>query len=356
MAPWFGDEEANAVFQYMKSGGWLTEHKMTKEFENSIATYTGSKFVTAVSNGTVSLFVALLALGVGPGDEVLVPDYTMIATANAVHLTGAKPILVDVEPESLCIDPLAMESAITERTKAVMFTNINGRSPKIFDVLHIAEERKILVIEDAAQSLGSRVGGKHLGTLGKVGSFSFSTPKIITTGQGGALLTDDEELDHRIRMIKDFGRPRGGVDQYEILGYNFKFTDLQAVVGIEQMKKLEARVVRKKAIYRLYEETLKGIDQIQFIPTDLRDVSPWFIDILAERRDQLMAHLKSREIGSRPFYPPIHTQIHYATNAGSFPTATRASKLGLWLPSSSFLSDEQILEVCDEIRKFYLKG
>ena len=357
MEPWIGEEEKLAVIEYLDSGGWLTEFKHTREFERMIADYVGSKYVSVVNNGTISLFIALMALGIKNGEEVIVPDYTMIASANAAILAGAKPVLVDIDRTNLCLDLDLVEKAITPKTKVIMLVTINGRYPEMEKFVKFAHDRNLFLIEDAAQSLGSRYKGKHLGTFGDVGSFSFSAPKVITTGQGGALVTDSEEIYAKILKIKDFGRAQGGVDYHETMGYNFKFTDLQAVIGIEQMKKLDWRVKRKKGMYKLYKDLLEDVEGIEFINTNLEDASPWFIDILIEsgkkERDKLASFLDEREIGTRPFYPAIHTQPPYSWVKGDFKNSEYVSTRGLWLPSASFLSDEDIRKVCAEIRNFF---
>jgi perosamine synthetase len=360
MEPWIGKEEEKALVNYLRSGGWLTEYKKTQEFEKEIADYVGSKHASVVSNGTVSLFISLMALGVGKGDEVLVPDFTMIASANAVILAGAKPVLVDINPNNLCLDLEKAEKSLTRKTKAMMFVNINGRSPNMKNIVSFCKKRKIYLVEDAAQALGSRWHGKHLGTFGIIGSFSFSVPKIITTGQGGALVTDDDKLIEKIRKIKDFGRKKSGVDEHVDLGYNFKFTDLQAVIGIEQMKKLPIRVKRKKEIFALYQKELSGVGEVKFIDTNLIDTSPWFIDVLVENRKLLISYLVQKGIGCRPFYPPIHTQVPYSGwmeyQDSKFSVSEEISRRGLWLPSSSFLSNSDIKETCRQIKSFYEKN
>lgn len=218
-----------------------------------------------------------------------------------------------------------------------------------------ARKHDLYLVEDAAQSLGSKCGEKHLGTFGDVGSLSFSVPKIITTGQGGALLTDSEELYRNIAMIKDFGRTKSGVDYHEVMGFNFKFTDIQAIIGIEQMKKLDWRVKRKKEIYKLYTDLLNGLEKAEFIETNLRDTAPWFIDIMIKGgrsvRERLASALDRDGIGTRPFYPAIHTQPPYSVVKGDFKNAEYVSESGLWLPSSSFLSDEDVERVCQAIRR-----
>lgn len=355
MAPWFADEERQAVAAYMASGGWLTEFAQTRTFEDMIADYVGCRHVVALSNGTVSLIVALLALGIGHGDEVLVPDYTMIASANAVLLAGAAPVLVDVDRRTLCLDLEQAKAALTFRTRAMIFVPINGRAGSMHEVVGFCRDHDLLLVEDAAQALGSRSHGQHLGTFGNLGSLSFSVPKVITTGQGGALLVNEDALYARVVRIKDFGRPRSGVDYHQIIGYNFKFTDLQAVIGIEQMKKLPWRVERKKSIYRLYRDQLERVPEVEFVSTDLTDVSPWFIDVLVppECREGLMTFLADREIGTRPFYPAIHTQPPYSHVTGDFPVAGDVSRRGVWLPSSASLTDGDVAYVCEQVQEYF---
>lgn len=366
MQPQIGKEEQQAVTSYLKSGGWLTEYKKTEEFEQMIAKFTGAKYACCVNNGTVSLFIALQALGIGLGDEVIVPNFTMIASANAVILAGAKPVLVDITREDLCINLDLIQKVITKKTKALMFVSLNGRSPNMDSIVSFCKANNLYLIEDAAQSLGATWKGKHLGMFGEIGSFSFSTPKIITTGQGGALVTNSSTLIKKIRQIKDFGRLKSGVDEHIALGYNFKFTDLQAVIGIEQMKKLPLRIERKKQIYSLYTKSLSSLKQIQFIQTDLKQTPPWFIDVLVEKKEKLIEYLAKNQIGTRPFYPPIHTQAPYKNwseykqslrskdlKNKHFPVSQEISKKGLWLPSSVSLTDKTIVNICKSIKKFY---
>lgn len=359
MEPWYGKEEKKAVLDYLDSGGWLMEFKKTEEFEKMICEYTGAKYCSVVSNGTISLFLALKALGIKNRDEVIVPDYTMIATPNAVMMVGAKPVFVDVD-DSLCLNTELVKKAITTRTKAVIHVSINGRAGDLNNLKKLCKDNKIHLVEDAAQSLGSFHKGKHLGRFGEFGSFSFSMPKIITTGQGGALITDSGELYNRVEKLKDFGRIKTGVDWHDTLGWNFKFTDLQAVLGIEQMKKLPERVKRKKVMLALYYKLLKNVKKIKLIETS-PETSPWFIEVLVPDPVVLQNYLKERGIGSRLFYPAIHAQPIYQTNKGrfdkftasKFPVATNISNHGLWLPSSSFLRDSDIRKVCREINNFY---
>ena len=353
MEPSFDEKERDALYSYMESGGWVTEFKKTREFEQSIVDFTGSKYCSVVCNGTISLSVALMACGVTIGDEVIVPDYTMVATANAVELIGAKSVFVDIEEESLGMDFESLKAAITEKTKAVILVSINGRYPRDLDkIVLYCKEKHLYLIEDAAQSLGSYYHDKHLGRYGDIGCFSFSAPKIITTGQGGALITDNEELFERIKQIRDFGREKSGSDHYLVKGWNFKFTDIQAVIGLEQMKKLPERIQRKKEMGKRYEQRLKNINKIKLINTDYAATVPWFFDILCEQRNELMIYLKERGIGTREFYPALHAEPAFGYK-GEYPVAEKISKQGIWLPSSVKVNDEQIDYICHCIKLFY---
>lgn len=354
MEPWIGEEEKEEVIKVLDSG-WITEAGKTKEFEEMIAQFVGSRYSHMLSNGTVTLFAGLKALGVGVGDEVIVPDFTMVASPNSVVMAGATPILVDIEKNNLCLDLDEVEKKITNKTKAIMSVPINGRAPDMDRLLSIAREQKIPVIEDAAQAFGSYYKGKHLGTFGDMGSFSFSTPKVITTGQGGALVTDSKELSDKIVRIKDFGRIDRNTQDHDEIGFNFKFTDIQAALGIAQMKKLEWRLKRKKEMYKLYQESLKNVAKVKFFPTDLIQTSPWFIDILVDDPVKLSGYLKSKDIGTRLFYPAIHTTKPYKGQE-KFPNSLWAAAHGLWLPSSTFLADSDIISICQHIKEFYEKN
>ena len=355
MEPWFDEAEANAVAEYMRGGGWVMEFKKTEELERMIAEYVGISYCVMTTNGTISLTLALLALGLKAGDEVLVPDFTMIASPNSAVLVGIKPVLVDIDQETLCMDLEKAAALITPRVKALMYVAFNGRSADMERVVEFCKKHKLYLVEDAAQALGSFSKGKHLGAFGDIGSFSFSVPKIITTGQGGALVTHSEELYKNLKKMKDFGREKGGSDFHDAWGWNFKFTDIQAVIGIEQMRKLPWRVERKKEIWGRYKSGLKAMSQVEFIPTSLTDTSPWFVEIFVENPDALSAHLKEHGIGSRRVYPAIHTQKIYRDQyAGKgFPVSERAASRGLWLPSSSKLADGGIDIVVGAVKEYY---
>jgi len=352
--PWVGIRERAALDRYIRSGGWLTEFNKTQEFEKIVARFLGVKYAIATNNGTVALFLALRAVGIKNGDEVIVPDFTMIATPNAVVLAGATPVLAEIEKDSLCLDSKKLRR--TKKTKALIYVSINGRAGNIEAVKRWCAKNKIHFIEDACQAFGSKQGGKFLGTFGELGCFSMSPHKIITTGQGGFVVTNSKNLYEKVKRLKDFGRLKGGEDYHETLGFNFKFTDVQAVLGIGQIANIKERISRKKKLFKLYQKELSDVKEVEFIKTNLKHTTPWFVDILvpAKNRSALIKHLKKHNIGSRPFYPPINTQPIYKRYAKTkFPVSKQLSAQGVWLPSSLTLTKKEVQLVCRRIREFF---
>ena len=386
MCPWTDDEEADAIYRYMKSGGWLTEFKANAKFEKELAAFTGHKHAITLSNGTVTLSIALITVGVTVGDEVILPNWTMAATPAAIKLIGAVPIFVDVDAETGCIDVDQAMAAVTPRTKAMFHVSLNARSNNVGELARRCKQKGIFLIEDSAQALGSYHNGLHLGNYGCIASFSFSPPKIITTAQGGSLHTNDDAHAARIHKLKDFGRIGGGIDFHELVGWNHKFTDIQATLGLVQMKKLPWRVNRMGQIWNKYRTCLKpSIDAGHFqfgMPVHdhkkARELKsggkeqgwiPWFVDIFVKKapssmrsktnvevRAALKAYLKSQGLGSREVYPPLHTQGCYPEwhgEGGKFPVCMQYCPVGLWLPSSTAITDPQIERVCNDVNAFF---
>ena len=357
MEPLYGKAEKEAVAKYLDSGAWLMEHKKTRELEQMICDRTGSKYCHMMPNGTLTLMAGLKALGVDFGDEVIVPDYTIIASATCASYIGAKPVFVDVEPETFAIDVNHLKQSITEKTAAIVLVHMNARPARDWvEIFDLAQEKGIPIVEDSAQCLGSYYNCEeakiHMGTLGAVGSFSFSMSKIITMGCGGAVITDDEDISNEIKLMKNFGRLHGGRDVNIYPGIDLKFNDTQAVIGIEQMKTLDWRIKRKKEMYTLFKEQLE--DVVGFVKTDLKYTCPWMHDIMLdnpEQREKLIKHLKSKGIETRKFYPAIHSQEAYAVKGTRYYVAGHISKRGLFLPSALTLTDEDIMYVCNEVKK-----
>lgn len=356
--PWWvpkiGDEEMPFIAEALKND-FPNQGPLTEKFESQLKDLLGCKHAIAVTSGTTALFLALKALDIGAGDEVIVPDFTFIATANAVQMTGAKSILVDIDPVTLNMDVASFERAITPHTKAVIPVHVSGRGCNMEALTEISSTHNVKIVEDAAEALSSKYQGKFLGTLGALGCFSFSAHKTITTGQGGLIVTDDDGLAQKIVMLKDQGRPvrgTGGDDIHDEVGYNFKFTDLQAAVGLGQLKYLETRAGRMRAINSLYKERLTDVQQIKLLDFN-KDELPQWTDALVEDRDQLVDHLAGKGIDCRKFWRPLHTQKPYKGADDLFPNATSNADKALWLPSAFTLEDSDIKNVCEEIKSFY---
>lgn len=356
--PQMGGGELARVAAVIESN-YLNDGDVTTAFERRIAELFGAKHAVATTSGTTAIFLAVAAAGAGPGDEVIVPDVTFIATANAVRLTGATPVLVDIDPRTLNIDVEQTRQAITPYTKAIVPVHVSGRGADMDALVALGREHGVAIIEDAAEALLSRSGGKQLGTIGEAGCLSFSPNKTITTGQGGIVLTNDDGFEARLRGLKDHGRPvrgTGGNDLHPTLGYNFKMTNLQAAVGLAQAEFLETRVGRLRRIYRAYRDGLNGISGIMVPGFDVENgETPQWVDIVAERRDELVAYLLERNMHCRPFWYPIHTQQPYRRPDAQFPNSTRLMAQALWLPSALSLTDDDVAAVCAAIKAFYAK-
>lgn len=349
--PNFDTKEASACYDYLANpDNFYTEFKKTEELEKMICDFIGCKHCIMTVNGNVALILALLSLNIGQGDDVLVPNYTMIASINSIKMVGANPIIIDVDPETLTITKETIEQHCTPNTKAVMHVSLNNRSKDIRGITEYCKSKNMKLIEDAAQSLGCFIDNQHYGTFGDVGCFSLSTPKIISTGQGGFLVCDDDTLAANIRMIKNFGRKSGGVDIFETFGINFKYTDIQAVIGMEQMKKLPERIHRLREIFDIYYGRIGTL--CNMIPPQTDSWIPWFIDIFVENREELIDFLKKHNIQTRPTYPEINkTPMYYSEE--TLPISNHISTNGLFLPTHTLLTDTEIHYICDIITVFY---
>ena len=353
--PQVGREELGLVAEVLESS-FLNDGEVTDLFEKRLASVLGAKHVITTTSGTTALFAALVAVGIKPGDEVLVPDVTFIATANAVTMAGGTPMLVDVEPDTLTISPAAAAKAITRKTRAILPVHLSGRAADMNALGPLARRYDLRIIEDAAEAFGSRYhDGRSLGTIGEVGCFSFSPNKLITTGQGGAVATNDDGIASRLREIKDQGRPKrgtGGDDTHVSVGFNFKFTNLQAAVGIGQLEMFPGRRLRMREIYRHYVTQLRELENVRILGFAEGELPLW-IDAICGARDQLDAHLQEQNIHGRRFWHPLHTQAPYRRPDAQFPVSSAAARDAFWLPSSFLMADEQIDRVCGSIRSFY---
>jgi perosamine synthetase len=351
--PNFDEKEAVACYNYMKDGvNFITEFKQTEELEKMICTFTGAKHTIMTTSGNMALVLALMGYEFPSGSEIIVPNYTMIASINSIKMAGYKPVIIDVDKDTLTISKSIIETAITPATRAVMHVSLNNRHSNMNEIVELCKQKGIELIEDAAQSLGCFIDGKHFGTFGSIGCFSLSTPKIISTGQGGFCVTNSDELARKMRMIKNFGRVSGGIDIFEIFGINMKFTDIQAVIGIEQMKKLPDRITRMRQIYDKYYDCLKDNSSIRMIEPTFNGWIPWFVDIFINKRDDLMNFLKIHNIQTRSTYPEINKTPMYNDDK-EFAISKYVSDNGLFLPSHTVLTDTEIEHICKLINIFF---
>ena len=346
-----------ALIKGVIESNFLNDGDVTDRFAEAIAKLSGAEFSVGVTSGTAAIYLSLMAIGVGHDDEVIVPDITFIATANAVTMTGAVPVLADVDPETLNLSVKAMEMAFTSKTKAVVPVHVSGRAAEIEKIVQIAAKGGIAVVEDAAEGFCSRFKNRCLGTFGNTGCFSFSPNKMITTGQGGVIVTNDETIFHRLRELKDQGRPvrgTGGADVHVSLGFNFKLTNLQAAVGLAQLEKLSSRMERLRRTYSIYRDELARTNGIRILPFNIEaGEQPQWIDALAERRDELDEFLAKNAASCRRFWFPLHTQKPYLRNESDFPNSTRVGKKAIWLPSAFQMSEDDVRAVCKLITRFY---
>ena len=353
--PCIGEEELNNVIEAVKSGWISSKGEFIINFEKNFAKYCNVDYGIAVSNGTVALHLALAALGIKKGDEVIVPTLTFIATANAVRYCNAKPVFVDSRLDYWCIDPEKIEEKITDNTKAIIPVHLYGHPCDMEAINDIAQDHNLYVIEDAAEAHGAEYKGKKVGSLGDISCFSFYGNKIITTGEGGMCLTDNEELTEKMRILRDHGMNPNKRYWYDVMGFNYRMTNLQAAVGVAQTEKLDKFIEKKREIAKIYNSGLKDIDGIT-LPPEMEWVKNvyWMYSILIEtgfgtNRDQLIQLLGKKGIETRPFFYPVHIQPQYRKYGGAFPIAEGLSKEGINLPSGVTLKKSGVKYIVDTI-------
>ena len=348
--PCICEEELKNVVETVKSGWISSKGKFIEEFEKKFARYCGVKYGIATANGTVALHLALKALGVGKGDEVIVPTLTFVATANAVTYCNAKPVFVDSHPDYWCIDPEKIEEKITKNTKAVIVVHLYGHPCDMDWIKDMAEDHGLYVIEDAAEAHGAEYKGNKVGSFGNISCFSFYGNKIMTTGEGGMCLTSDEELAEKMRVLRDHGMSKERKYWHEIVGFNYRMTNLQAAIGVAQLKKLDRFVERKRQIAKWYAEGLEDLAEKGLITLHPEmkwaKCVYWMYSILIEEkaginRDELMRKLEENGIETRPFFVPMHVLPIYG-NGGKLPVAEELARKGINLPTSIKLNKNMI--------------
>jgi len=353
--PVIGEEEKALVLEGLASGWISSIGKYIKEFEENFAEYCQVKYGITTSNGTTALHLAVIAADIGPGDEVIIPSLTFVATANAVKYVGGKPIFVDSEMDTWNIDPEKVKEKITRRTKAIIPVHLYGHPVNMEIILSIARKYGIKIIEDAAESHGAEYRGRKVGGLGDMACFSFFGNKIITTGEGGMIVTNNKSLAEKIRMLRDHGMSKRRKYYYPKIGFNYRMTNLQAALGVAQLRKIDFILQRKKEIAFSYNKHLRFLVPDVILPPEkswAKNVF-WMYSLTLNnkkgiKRDVLMKRLKEKGIDSRPFFFPIHKLPQYRSGE-NLPVAEFLAENGLNLPSSINLSDEKIKYICDTI-------
>ncbi len=353
--PLITDEAKRYVAETMASGWIASAGPAVALFERRFAEFLGVRHAITTPSGTAALHLALVTLGIGPGDEVIVPDFTMIATVCAVLYTGATPVFVDCEPDTYTIDVALIEEVITRRSKAIIPVHIYGHAADMDPIQAIAAAYGLWVIEDAAEAHGARYKGRLCGAMSDLGAFSFYGNKIVTTGEGGMVVTDDDALASRARSLKDMGHSPLRRFQHDELGYSYRMTSLQAACGVGQLEHIDAFVAKKRRMAAQYAEGLHRIEGLRLPVT-----KPWaenvywmyavlLDDSFALSRDELRARLKQHGVDSRDFFPSSSRQTMVRARAplqGPFPISEDVAARGLYLPSGLALTQEQIAYVC----------
>ena len=355
--PWISWLEIKEIFKVIRST-FITEGKATLLFEKKTVEMTGSKYAMAYANGTLGLFAALKALKIGPGDEVIIPNLTFIATANAVIMAGAKPVFCEIDKDDLGISPSKITPLINKNTKAIMPVHLYGFSCKMDEIVDIAKSHNLKIIEDAAQGVGVHYKNKHVGTIGEIGVLSYYGNKTITTAEGGMILTQDKELFQTCYRLKNHGRDKKGMFVHEHIGYNFAFTDLQAAIGLAQMKKLKTIINKKRKIFDRYFNELNSIKQLKFYKIQNQETPVyWFSSLYTKDKKELQDYLSKNGVQTRDFFYPLHLQPCYKSGNFNIKDDYRVSEdifnFSLSLPSSVILKEREISKVIRLIKSFY---
>lgn len=338
---------------------WISSTgKYVTQFETEFSNYCGDKYGVATSNGTTALHLALVALGIGAGDEVIVPDITFAATINAVLYTGATPVIVDIEEDGWCIDPNEIEKAITEKTKAIIPVHIYGQPCDMGRIMDIAKKHNLYVVEDCAEAHGATFKGQKVGSFGDIGCFSFFGNKVITTGEGGMCITNNEELDRKMRLYRDHGMSKERRYYHEVVGYNYRMTNLQAAIGVAQLENIDSILQWREELENAYRDRLKEIDGVELQRNDLPDRKKitWLVTVAVDdeqKRNACMKAMVDADIDARPFFVPLSEMDIYKDYVFSNKVSTDISKRGFNLPTSYVVGKDEIDRVITAIKEAF---
>ncbi len=338
---------------------WISSRgEYISKFENEFRKFVGVEHATAVSNGTVALHLAIVTLGIGPGDEVIVPSFTYIASVSTIAITGATPVFVDSLEDTWQMDPKDVKRKITPRTKAIMAVHLYGHACEMDELVRIAKENNLFLIEDCAEAFGSTYKKKHVGTFGDLATFSFYGNKTITTGEGGMVVTNDETLYDRAYHLKMHGLAKYREYWHDVLGFNYRMTNICAAIGLAQLEKANEKILRKRLIVKWYNDALKNLPVKHHGEHGEVFHSYWMYSILVESpniREDLRAYLKEKGIETRPTFFPVHTMPMFSQKFQKLPIAEYLGWHGINMPSWPDLTKEKIEFIAEEIRNFFNK-
>ena len=361
--PVFNGNEKKYLMECIDTGWVSANGRFINEFQEKFADFCGSKYALACSNGTVTLHLILKAMGIQPGDEVIMPTLTYVATANAVVECGATPVFVDSDPNTWNVDPAKIEDAITPRTKAIIPVHLYGLSCDMTAIMNISKRYGIPVVEDAAEAHGAKWSGKRVGSIGKAGSFSFFGNKIITSGEGGMIVTDDEDLYNRMKLLRAQGVDPNRRYWHVARAYNYRMTNMQAAVGLGQLENVQWHLYQRLRVANLYKklfaEKLEGYVTIQKVVDPETHVywmnSAMLTDKVTKPREQVMKEMEMCNIEMRPLFYPMHIMPPYRDLTLNCPVAVKLAERGINLPSHALLDEEKVTYVVDCLQKI-IKG
>lgn len=352
--PSIGKKEIEYVTDAVSSGWVSSLGKYIDIFEEGFAKYCGTKYAVATSNGTTALHLALVAFGITSEDEVIIPDLTFVATGNAVKYIGAKPVIVDIDEDTLCINSDAIQKAITPKTRAIIPVHLYGHPANMEEINRIAKEHNLFVIEDAAEAHGAEVNGKRVGGLGDAGTFSFYGNKNITSGEGGMITTNDEKIYNKMRHLRDHAMSKEKRYWHTELGFNYRMTNLQAALGVAQFERIDEILAKRKETFKWYQENLSDVQGIKLNHQEAWAKNVYWLVCLELdgyteiKRDKFITNLKSKNIDSRPYFYPLSDMPIY--DEASTPVTHKVYQRGINLPSYFDISKEQVEYICKVIK------
>lgn len=349
-APDITEEDVQAVIKVVRSGRLALGPK-TEEFEDLIANYVGVKYAVAVSSGTAALHLIVKALNIGTGDEVLVPSFTFVASVNVILYEGAKPVFVDIEPETYNLDPQDVRRKITPRTRAIMVVDVFGHPAEWDDILKIADRYNLKIIDDSCEALGAEYRGKKLGQFGDAAAFGFYPNKQMTTGEGGVIVTNNSDIAHSCRSMRNQGR--GGIGawlEHERLGFNYRMTEMSAALGVSQLRRIEQLLAKRERVAEIYTKKLLGFDFVR--PPVVRPYvrMSWFVYVVTLReglhRRRVMEALAKQGIPTRGYFEPVHLQPYIRamldTREGQLPVTESSAQRTIALPFHGNVSEDEV--------------